>query len=133
MYVEIKEIKYPGRNMARLFPIQVSSGLRGVAKRDSILPLTFSWIMVRFEKDQIKVINTDNGRKYAIRPIISSSANPAVSFPMGSCLLKTMIIIKEAAMVIAANSTAIIRKALVWRSSLKSRRKTMLIPFKFIP
>ncbi|MGZ5485836.1 MAG: hypothetical protein ACXWFB_08010 [Nitrososphaeraceae archaeon] len=40
--VEIMEIIYPGRNMAMLLPIQISLGLSGVAKRDSMLPLTFS-------------------------------------------------------------------------------------------
>jgi hypothetical protein len=40
--VEIMDIVYPGRNMAMLLPIQISLGLSGVAKRDSILPLTFS-------------------------------------------------------------------------------------------
>jgi hypothetical protein len=40
--VEMMEIIYPGRNMAMLLPIQISLGLSGVAKRDSMLPLTFS-------------------------------------------------------------------------------------------
>jgi hypothetical protein len=40
--VETAEIIYPGRNMAMLLPIQISLGLSGVAKRDSMLPLTFS-------------------------------------------------------------------------------------------
>jgi len=40
--VEITDIVYPGRNMAMLLAIQISLGLSGVAKRDSILPLAFS-------------------------------------------------------------------------------------------
>jgi hypothetical protein len=61
--VEMVDIIYPGRNMAMLLPIQISLGLRGVAKRDSMLPFTFSLIMVRLEKAQIKVIITKIGRK----------------------------------------------------------------------
>ena len=61
--VEIVEIIYPGRNMAMLLPIQISLGLSGVAKRDSMLPLTFSLIMVRKAKTQMKVISTNSGKK----------------------------------------------------------------------
>jgi len=40
--VEIMDIRYPGRNMAMLLPIQISLGVSGVARRDSRLPLAFS-------------------------------------------------------------------------------------------
>jgi len=76
--------------------------------------------MVRLAKAQMKVISTNRGRKYAMRPIANSSTGLAVSFPGNPYLFKTRMIITEAAIVIMANRILMIRKALVCRSSLKS-------------
>ena len=61
--VETTEITNPGRKIARLLPIQISFGVSVVARRDVILPFTFSLIIGRLEKTQMKVIRIDNGRK----------------------------------------------------------------------
>lgn len=61
--VETKEIINPGIKIARLLPIQISLGVSVVARRDSILPFTFSLIIGRLEKTQMIVIRIDNGRK----------------------------------------------------------------------
>ena len=61
--VETTEIANPGRKIARLLPIQSAVGLSGVAKRDSMLPLTFSLIMGKLAKAHIKAIRTNRGRK----------------------------------------------------------------------
>ncbi len=50
--VEMVENMYPGKNMAMLLPIHISIGLNVVAKRDSMLPSTFSLIIVRLAKAQ---------------------------------------------------------------------------------
>jgi len=61
--VEKTEIANPGRKIARLLLIQISLGLSGVAKRDAMFPLTFSLIMGKLAKAQIKVIRTNSGKK----------------------------------------------------------------------
>jgi len=61
--VEATEMASPGRKMARLLLIQISLGLSGVAKRDAMFPLTFSLIMGKLAKAQIKVIRTNSGKK----------------------------------------------------------------------
>ena len=61
--VEITEMVNPGRKIARLLPIQISLGPRGVAKRDSMFPLTFSLIMGKLEKAQMNVIRMNRGKK----------------------------------------------------------------------
>jgi len=61
--VATTEITNPGRNIARLLPIQSAVGLSGVAKRHSILPLTFSLVMGKLAKAQMKAIRTNRGRK----------------------------------------------------------------------
>ncbi|GAI78667.1 unnamed protein product [marine sediment metagenome] len=61
--VETTEIANPGRKIARLLPIQISLGVSVVARRDATLPFTFSLIIGRLEKTQMKVIRIDNSRK----------------------------------------------------------------------
>jgi len=61
--VETVEITNPGRKIARLLPINISFGLSVVARRDSIFPFTFSLIMGKLAKDQIKVIRINSGKK----------------------------------------------------------------------
>jgi hypothetical protein len=61
--VETMEMTNPGRKIARLLPIQISLGLSGVAKRDSMFPLTFSLTMGKLAKAQIKVIRVNSGKK----------------------------------------------------------------------
>ena len=61
--VEKTEMANPGRKIVRLLPIQISLGLSGVAKRDSMFPLTFSLIIGRLEKTQMKVIRINSGKK----------------------------------------------------------------------
>jgi hypothetical protein len=118
--VETIEIANPGRKMARLLPIQISLGLSGVANRDAMFPSTFSLIMVKLAKAQMKDIRTNNGRKNAMSPIISSSIGLAASSSNHFCLPKAILTITEAAIVITANTMTIIKKAAVRRSSLKS-------------
>jgi hypothetical protein len=60
--VDISEMTNPGKNMARLFPIQISLGVSVVAQREAILPFIFSFVIGRLEKAQMKVIRIDNGR-----------------------------------------------------------------------
>jgi hypothetical protein len=61
--VETMEMTNPGRKIARLLPIQISLGPRGVAKRDAMFPFTFSLIMGKLAKAQIKVIRMNSGKK----------------------------------------------------------------------
>ena len=61
--VETVEIINPGMKIARLLPIKISFGLNVVASRDSIFPFTFSLIIGKLEKDQIKVIRINSGKK----------------------------------------------------------------------
>jgi hypothetical protein len=61
--VETTEMVNPGRKMARLLPIQISLGPRGVANRDAMFPLTFSLIMGKLAKAQMKVIRMNSGKK----------------------------------------------------------------------
>jgi hypothetical protein len=60
--VAITETAYAGSIMAKHLPIQSSLGLSGVAKRHSILPLTFSLVMGKPEKAQMKEIRINNVR-----------------------------------------------------------------------
>ena len=60
--VDTNDMTNPGRKIARLLPIQISLGVSGVAQREVILPFTFSFIMGRLEKAQMKVIRIINGR-----------------------------------------------------------------------
>jgi hypothetical protein len=101
--VETIEIANPGRKMARLLPIQISLGLSGVANRDAMFPSIFSLIMVKLEKVHMKDIRTDNGRKNAMSPIISSSIGRAASSSNHFCLPKAILTITAAAIVITAN------------------------------
>jgi len=61
--VETAEMASPGRKMTRLLAIQISLGVSGVASSEVMFPLTFSLIMGRLAKAQIKVIRTNSGKK----------------------------------------------------------------------
>ena len=61
--VETVDMANPGRKIARLLPIHSALGLSGVAKRDSMFPLTFSLVMGRLAKTQMKEIRTYRGKK----------------------------------------------------------------------
>jgi hypothetical protein len=61
--VETTEMANPGRKIVRLLPIKISLGLSGVAKRDAMFPLTFSLIIGKLAKAQIKVIRINSGKK----------------------------------------------------------------------
>ena len=61
--VETTEMANPGRKIARLLPIQISLGLSGVARRDAMLPLTFSLIIVKLANAQMKLIRINSGKK----------------------------------------------------------------------
>ena len=60
---ETTDMTNPGRKIARPLPIQIALGLSGVAKRDSMFPLTFSLVMGRLAKTQMKEIRTYRGKK----------------------------------------------------------------------
>jgi hypothetical protein len=60
--VDTTEMTNPGRKIAILLPIQISLGVSVVAQSEAILPFTFSFIIGRLEKAQIKVIRINNGR-----------------------------------------------------------------------
>jgi len=61
--VATTEIANPGKKIARLLPIQSALGLSGVAKRHSMLPLTFSLVMGKLAKAQMKEMRTNRGIK----------------------------------------------------------------------
>ena len=53
----------PGKKMAKVFANQIDRGLSGVAKRESIFPLTFSLVMGKLAKAQIKAKRIKNDKK----------------------------------------------------------------------
>ena len=61
--VETIDIISPGRKIARLLPIQISLGLSVVAKRDEMFPLTFSLMIGKLAKAQMKEISINSGKK----------------------------------------------------------------------
>ena len=61
--VETTDMTNPGRKIAKPLPIQIALGLSGVARSDSMFPLTFSSVMGRLAKAQMKEIRTDRGKK----------------------------------------------------------------------
>jgi hypothetical protein len=61
--VEITDIANPGMKIARLLPIHTALGLSGVAKRDSMFPLTFSLVTGKLAKAHMKDMRIDRVKK----------------------------------------------------------------------